>query len=92
MAVVLDKNEYLKGVEENMFSVLGKLSVQRGADSIMILALKEKLFVVWGLSCFKVIPIGKGFYHVSLHSMSDQSKVMSQGVMHLKPGLFRVLQ
>lgn len=62
MAMVIDEEENLKGVEENIFNVLGKLSLQRGAEQITTFDLREKLAVVWGLSKFMVIPIRRGFF------------------------------
>lgn len=92
VAVILDENEYMKGVEENRFCVLGKLTMQRGAEAITTLTLRDKLSEIWGLSRFKVILIERGFFHVTLYSMSYQSKVMNHGAVHLKSGLFRVSQ
>lgn len=92
MAVVLDEGEYQKGVEENMVSVLGRLTVPRGAEKIITLSLKEKLSTVWGFLNFKVISIGRSFFYVSLVSMSDKSRAMSGGTINLKPCFFRVSQ
>lgn len=58
----------------------------------MTFDLKEKLSMVSGITCFKVILIGRGFFHVSLLSITDQSRVTSQGAIHPKPGLFWVSQ
>lgn len=46
VVVVLDVNEYSKGVEENRYSVLDRLTVQRGATQITTLDLKEKMSTV----------------------------------------------
>lgn len=54
--------------------------------------LKSKLAKIWGLGELKVIPIGEGYFHVNLPTMSQQSLIMSLGTISLKPGVFRLSQ
>lgn len=51
----------------------------------MALELFDKLVILWGIQNFKIIPLGMGFFHVSLHTMDNQSKVISIGALNLKP-------
>lgn len=75
VCVEVTEKEYAKGVEENKYSVIGQLLLQKGDVLWMTLGLKQKLSGVWGISNFRVLPIGKGVFHVFLFSMEDQSTV-----------------
>lgn len=85
MDITINDEEYSRGVDENKFSVIGRLQLIRGGPLVSTLGKKEKLAVFWGIQNFKVVPIGRGYYHFKLHSMGNQSKVMSMGVMEFKP-------
>lgn len=41
-------------------------------------------------SVFKILPIGKVFYHIFSGSMEKQSLILSMSAVSLKPGVFRV--
>lgn len=67
--VDLDVEEYRKGVEYLKFSIVGRLSLQRGEDFPTNKTIREKLEAFWGLSDFKLIPLKGGIYHVLFSSM-----------------------
>ncbi|KAF3455337.1 hypothetical protein FNV43_RR05785 [Rhamnella rubrinervis] len=49
-----------------------------------------KLQSIWKLSKWKLIHLGRGYFHVLLHSEEDRKKVWSQGTLNLKPGFVRL--
>lgn len=64
LAIVLDEDEYSKGVRANQFSVIGRVLMQRGNSLPNTMELRRKLETVWGLSQFRILPIGRGFFHI----------------------------
>lgn len=51
--------------------------------------IKRKLSISWGINELKVIPTGKGFFHVLLFNLKDQCTALSSGLLALKPGVMR---
>lgn len=62
---------YNKGIEELCFSVVRRLTIQNGELLPPTLTLKEKLQSIQGIERFKIIPLGRGVYHILLHSMAN---------------------
>lgn len=87
VTVEIDEVEYQKGVVENQFSVIGRVFVRRVLLPT-IKELKKKLELAWKAPKFRIIPLGKGFYHIFIESMEDQSQIMSVRAANLKPGVF----
>lgn len=85
--VELDVDDYEKGIEELQFSIIGRLSIQRSEAVPTTLALRRKLDKVLKIQDYKIIPYGRGIYHILLHLMEDQAMVMSRGLVHLHPGI-----
>lgn len=88
----LDVEEYKKGVEELMFSVIGRNYLQKGKAAPTTIELRAKLAATWGMESFKLIPIGGGMSHILLKSMEEQSLILSHGLTNLPCGIFRVVQ
>lgn len=87
IVVEVDDIDYCKGVEELQFSVVGRLSLQRGLNIPTAMEVKSKLAEVWKISNFKVIPLDKMMLHFLLYSLKDQCKALSVGSVFMKPGL-----
>lgn len=53
--------------------------------------LKNKLSSIWGLSSkWKLISLGRGFYHVILSSSAEKTTIWGRGSISLKPGILRL--
>lgn len=52
----------------------------------------KKLKSMWGITSFRILLVGRGYYQIFLTSMVRQSLIMSFGTINLKPGIFRVSQ
>lgn len=89
LVVQLDAEEFKRGVEHLKYSVLGKLSLQRGDVVPTTMEIKAKLVARLQVETLQVIVMGKGIYHLRLNSLNDQCKVIAIGSMYLKPGLMR---
>lgn len=76
IVVQIDEEEHKEASEELQFSVVGKLILCKGELPHTTLDLKQKIVDFWGFTNFKIIPLGRGFYHVFLHSMAHQSKAL----------------
>lgn len=59
----LDKKEYMKGVGNLKFSVVGQIYLKRGASFPTTMDLKSKLGELWGTQTFKLLPMGSNHYH-----------------------------
>ncbi|XP_024179202.1 uncharacterized protein LOC112185231 [Rosa chinensis] len=55
--------------------------------------LQRKFGLLWGnLGCWKIIPMGKGFYTFNFDSEETVSRVWAQGAVALKPGTMRFMK
>lgn len=54
----LDEDEYVKGIENLKFSVVGWIYVKREASLPTTMNLKSKLGEVWGIQRFKLVQWG----------------------------------
>lgn len=92
LTVIIDEGEYMKRVEDNKYNVIGRVNMKKGDPLLSTLELRKKLESVWGITWFKVTPVGRAHYQILLISMGDHSTIMSIGTINLKPGIFRVAQ
>lgn len=88
--VEVDDEDYEKEVRQCQFDVIGRIIMQKGDRPYSTLEIFDKLVILWGIQNFRIVPIGKGYFHVFLNSMDNQSLVLSIGALNLKPGIFRV--
>lgn len=77
IVVKIKEEDYQQGVKELIFCVVGKLSLQKGDLVLITLELKRKLVEIWNIDNFKLIPLGRGEYHVLLRTINYQSKVLT---------------
>lgn len=75
--VTIDEGEYQKGLEDNKYNIIGRVTMRRGDPLPSTLDLRKKLESVWGMLRFKIKPVGRGYYRIFLQSMGDQSTPMS---------------
>lgn len=88
IVVEVNIDDYRKGVKELMFSIVGRLSLQRGDTVIANMILKQNPQSVWGTSNIKFVLMKVGIYHILLSSFEDQGLVMAIGPVNLKLGIF----
>lgn len=86
----LDEEEYKKGVKSLKFSVVSKIFLRKGYSLPITMELKTKLGDSYGLSNFKLVPMGAGHYHVTLGSMDEQCKFMAYDPINISLRTFRV--
>lgn len=89
MVVELDMEDYKRGVEHLKYSVLGKLSLQRGEPVPTTMEVKEKLLKGLQVEDLQVIAMGKGVFHLRLNNLDDQCKALTVGSLFLRPGIMR---
>lgn len=89
VVVVVDEDDYCKGVEELKLIVVGRLSLQQGHSSATTIEVKNQLSEFWKILDFKDIPLEKGMFHILLYILKDQCKALSIGILFLKIGLMR---
>lgn len=77
--VKVDEEDYEKRVRECQFDVIGRILLYRGDKPYSTLELFDKLVIQWGIKNFRIVPMGKGFFHCFLNTMDNQSKVLSLG-------------
>lgn len=90
LIVDLDEEEYLKGIDDLKYSVVGRLYLRRGIFPPTTMDLKKKLMGVWGIESCKIVPMGSGHFHVIFNSFEDQSSAMAHGPVNISPGIVRV--
>lgn len=72
-------------------SLIGRLILQKGDTPYKLAALKDALSSVWGIKKhWRLISLGRGYYHILLGSQDWKNKIFSRGTVTLKPGTFRV--
>ena len=52
--------------------------------------MKWNLSKLWGLHNWKLIPIGKGYFHLLFHNQDEMNAVRQRGNVQLRPGVFRI--
>lgn len=60
VVIELDVEDYERGIQDLKFSVIAKLTIQKGEEAPTTLQLKEKLVQALEVSAFKLIPYGRG--------------------------------
>lgn len=88
--VDVDDEDYRSRVEGLKYSVIGRLSLQRGQPISKTMELKTKLAEFKKFYKFKVIPLGKVMFYILLYNLKDQFKALSIGTLLFKPGLLQL--
>lgn len=69
IVVVVDDDGYCRGIDELKFSIIGRLSLHRSKSIPNMMELRTKLGIIWGIQDFKVIPLGKGMFHILMYNL-----------------------
>lgn len=77
-----------------MYSLIGRLGMQKHEVVLSMMELKAKLSDVWKIEMdkFRIIPMAKGYFFLDLKIMEAQSTVMSMGTVNVKTDIFRISQ
>jgi hypothetical protein len=69
----------------------GRVTMQKSDAPLTSKALKSKQMTLWpNINNWSVAPLGKGCFEFQFHSIEEMRKILSQGVVYLKPGIFRL--
>lgn len=92
IAMMVDEEEYDKGVAEFKFSLIGRLVLLTGDKPIKIDDLKNRSSTISKIKedAWKLIPLGKWYFNIHITSSGEKSKVFSMGALFLRPGVFMV--
>lgn len=90
IVVQLDFDDYIRGVKELQYSLVGRLSIQRGEVLPTNMNRKVKIEASWGSNNFRVITLKGIVYNFLLNSPHDHSRVMTQKAINMKPCVLRV--
>ncbi|PON36543.1 hypothetical protein TorRG33x02_349140, partial [Trema orientale] len=68
------------------YSLIGRIFLSKGDLPWKLSDLKFKLQSIWQLSSdWRLISLGRGFFHILLNSPEEKARVWSMGSMNLKP-------
>ncbi|KAK9904621.1 hypothetical protein M0R45_000539 [Rubus argutus] len=91
--VTISEDGYQAGMEKCRHMLLGRLQLASNDKPYSPSDLQRKLGLLWGdLSCWKLIPMGKGFYSFSFATEEAVSRVWAKGAIALKPGTMRFMK
>ncbi|PON86016.1 Zinc knuckle CX2CX4HX4C [Trema orientale] len=72
------------------FSLIGHIFLSKGDSPWKLADLKFKLQSIWKLSsAWRLISLGKDFFHILLSSEEEKNRVWTMGSMNLKPGILQ---
>lgn len=89
IVVQVDEEEYKRRVEDLKFNVTGKSILKKWDLVPTTMEIRRKLLEYWDINDLKLIPLGKGIFHIVLDSLKDQFKSLSVSLLLLKPGVMR---
>ncbi|WCJ43865.1 hypothetical protein M5689_024574 [Euphorbia peplus] len=90
-SVKINRTAFEKRIQLCHHSLIGHLNLNKGDTPWKLDELRSALLKEWGISIpWRLISLGKGFYHLLLPSNDIKQLVRSRGVLGLTPGVFRV--
>ena len=87
ISVKINKSAYEERLKLCQHSLLGRLVLSKGDKPWKLSDLKDKLQSLWQ---WRLIPLGKGYFTIILHSEEDRQCIWSMGSLHLNPGILRL--
>lgn len=90
IVITINEDEYVKGLEDFIRCLIGRLVLAKGDKPISTPELKVKLSGIWKLNdgTWMLNPLGKGFFNMDLRSNDVKNVVFARGSLFLKPRVF----
>ncbi|XP_050211774.1 uncharacterized protein LOC126661935 [Mercurialis annua] len=89
--IKIDQKVYDQQIAMCQNALIARIILSKGESPWKLIDLKKKLTDIWRItSNWKLISLGRGYYHVILNSISEKNSVWSNGVIMLKPGILRL--
>jgi len=80
VAVWVDEEDYLAGLEDCKTHLHGRIIISKGDKPLTHLDLTKKMQLVWkAIGLWKEIPLRKGFYEFEFSSLEDMQWVLGMG-------------
>lgn len=90
-AVKINSEIYKKRLVLCQNSLIARVILSKGETPWQLAKLKAKLSSLWNLkSHWRLISLGRGFFHVLLATTQDKYAIWSHGSLNLKPGILRL--
>ena len=90
-AIKINNNIYQHRLALCQFFLIGRIILSKGDSPWKLVKLKERLASILGLnSHWRLISLGRAFYHIFLSSISYRDLVWGRGSLLLKPGVLRL--
>ena len=85
-AVKINSDLYHKRLAICQFSLIGRVVLNKGDTPWKLANLRDRLAAIWNLSSqWRLISLGKGYFHILLTSKSEKDVVWGRGSLSLKP-------
>jgi hypothetical protein len=87
LAIEIPEAAYEAGLEACKHNLHGRILWPKGSTPLSVVALKEKLALIWKvLSKWGIISLGKGYFEFTFSSLEDVRRVRSIPSWNLNPG------
>ncbi|KAK2388420.1 hypothetical protein QL285_062107 [Trifolium repens] len=91
LSIKISEDVYQTGLAKCNNYLHGRLVLSRGDHPVSSKDLRDKLLLLWKpIDCWKMIPLGRGFFEFRFSCAEDLRTVWSSGAWNLNPGLLRL--
>jgi hypothetical protein len=91
LSIKISEDVYQTGLANCNNYLHGRLVLSRGDHPVSSKDLRDKLLHLWKpIDCWKMIPLGRGFFEFRFSCAEDLRTVWSSGAWNLNPGLLRL--
>lgn len=90
ISISVNKKAYEECLNICKHSLIGRVILTKGERPWKMTDLKNKLQEIWQLANWRLISLGKGYFHILLQSDEDRKTIWSRGPIPLKPGILRL--
>jgi hypothetical protein len=91
LAIEIPENAYQAGLDACKHNLHGRIVWPKGSTPVTVVALKEKLSMIWkGFSKWGIISLGKGYFEFTFSTLEDVRRVRSIPSWNINPGLLKL--
>jgi hypothetical protein len=91
LAIEIPENAYQAGLDACKHNLHGRIVWPKGSTLLTVVALKEKLSMIWkGFSKWGIISLGKGYFEFTFSTLEDVRRVRSIPSWNINPGLLKL--